>query len=97
VPGVADRRLAAITRLIESRVRQPDQYRAWQPRNNVGLHLNDPTKTVAAARSVQAPELPFDRRDKPAEALRGQIGGEGLELPAGSSPRWERMAYDEPW
>jgi hypothetical protein len=41
--------------------------------------------------SVQAPELPFDRRDEPAEALRGQIRGEGLELPAGSSPCWERM------
>ena len=47
--------------------------------------------------SVQAPELPFDRRDESSESLRGQIRGEGLELPAGSSPRWERMAYDEPW
>jgi len=55
------------------------------------------TKQAATLHSVQAPELPFDRRDEPAEALRGQIRGEGLELLAGSSSGWERMAHDEPW
>ena len=43
VARVADSRLAAITRLVESRIRKSDQYRAWQPCADVGLHLNDPT------------------------------------------------------
>ena len=41
--GVADRRLAAITGLIQRRVRKSDQHRTRQPRANVGLHLDDPT------------------------------------------------------
>jgi hypothetical protein len=43
LPGVADRCLAAITRLVESRVRQSDKYRPWQPGADVGLDLDDPT------------------------------------------------------
>ena len=39
--GIADRRLAAITRLVEGGVRQSHQHRAWQPRTDIGLHLND--------------------------------------------------------
>ena len=45
--------------------------------------------------SVQAPELLLDHREEPTEPLRGQIRGKGLELPAGSSTRWERMADHE--
>jgi hypothetical protein len=41
--GVADRRLAAITGLVERRVRQSNEYRSWQPCADVGLNFDDPT------------------------------------------------------
>jgi hypothetical protein len=43
--------------------------------------------------SVQEPELPFDHREEPTEPLRGQIRGEGFQLPAGSNSQHTRGAY----
>jgi len=42
LPGVADRCLTAITRLVESRIRQTNEYRPRQPGADVGLHLDNP-------------------------------------------------------
>jgi hypothetical protein len=33
----------------------------------------------------------------PPRPCAGQVRSEGLELTAGSSPRWERMSHNEPW